>query len=69
MQLTFLQAGEGQGVLAHKITAEEAGLVSDTEADEAELGDGDCEVHVWIPVRTESCEGEQEKHTHVPTNI
>lgn len=55
MWLTFLQAGEGQGVLTNKITAEKAELVTDTEADEAELRDADVEVHVGIPVRTQSC--------------
>ncbi|KAF1386888.1 hypothetical protein PFLUV_G00099530 [Perca fluviatilis] len=55
--LEVQKAGEGQGVLAHKFTAEEAGLLSDTEADEAELRDADAEVHVSIPVRTQSCNG------------
>lgn len=57
--LTFLQAGEGQSVLAHKLAAEEAGLISNTEADEAELGDADAEIHVSIPVGIQSCQGNQ----------
>lgn len=55
--LTFPHAGEGQSVLAHKLAAEEAGLISDTEADEAELGNAYGEVHVVVPVRTQSWEG------------
>ncbi|KAG7231120.1 hypothetical protein INR49_027160 [Caranx melampygus] len=45
---------EGQSVLGHKLAAEEAGLVSDTEADEAQLRDADVKVHVSIPGRSES---------------
>lgn len=56
--LTFLQAGEGQRVLAHKIAPEKGGLVPHTEADEAELGDADAKVHVSIPMWSQSWSSE-----------
>lgn len=52
--LTFLQTGEGQRVLAHKLALEEGHLVTHAEADEAELRDSDAKVHVGVPVRSQS---------------
>lgn len=62
--LTSLQAGEGQSVLAHKVAGEEPRLLADTEADEAKLRHADVEVHVRSPVRTQSCNGNQNDPVH-----
>lgn len=59
VSLTFLHAGEGQSVLAHELTGERAGLMFDAEAYEAQLRGADGEVHVSVPVRSQSCRSDR----------
>ena len=59
--LTSPQAAEGQAVLAHQLAGQQAGLPPHGEAQQAQLGVADTEVHGGVPARTESWEPEVER--------
>ena len=59
--LTSPQAAEGQAVLAHQLAGQQTGLLPHGEAQQAQLGVADAEVHGGVPARSESWETEVER--------
>lgn len=53
--LTFLHAGEREGVLAHEVVGRAEAVVPDGEADQGQLGNADGEVHGGVPLGVERC--------------